>query len=105
MNNMAKRIILYNLAEHVTDEQFKDYVISEKGPLISNLPAVNKYQLVKISSASQENIPYHYVGIVDVPSIEEFEQKAAPTQEYQGFLKKFMPMVKDLLILSGEEIY
>jgi len=31
---VAKRIILYNLADNVTDEQFKDYVVSEKGPLI-----------------------------------------------------------------------
>lgn len=102
---MAKRIILYNLAENVTDEQFKEYVTTDKGPLISSLPAVNKYQLTKISSASQPAIPYKYVGIVDVTSIEEFDGKAGPTPEYQGFLKKFMPMVKDLLILSGEEIY
>ena len=35
----AKRIILYNLAEGITDEEFKDYVISDKSPLIGNLPA------------------------------------------------------------------
>ena len=29
---MAKRIILYNLAEHMTDEKFKEYVTSDKGP-------------------------------------------------------------------------
>ena len=49
--------------------------------------------------------PYNYVGIVHLDSIEEFDQKAAPTPQYQDFLKKFMPMVKDLQILSGEEIY
>ena len=102
---MAKRIILYNLAEHMTDEKFKNYVTSEKGPLISNLPAVKKYELVKITSASQANIPYKYAGIVHVTSLDEFDQKASSTQEYQDFLKKFMPMVKDMIILSGEEIY
>jgi hypothetical protein len=102
---MAKRIILYNLSENMTDEKFQEYVTSEKGPLISNLPAVKKYELTKITSASQPNIPYKYVGIVDVTGIEEFDRKAGSTQEYQDFLKKFMPMVKDLLILSGEVIY
>jgi hypothetical protein len=29
---MAKQIILYNLADHVTDEQYKEYVVNEKGP-------------------------------------------------------------------------
>lgn len=102
---MAKRIILYNLAEHMTDEQFKYYVVNEKGPLISSLPSVKKYELIKVTGAPGAKTPYRYVGIVHVTNIEDFDQKAAPTQKYQDFLKKFMPMVKDIVILSGEEIY
>jgi uncharacterized protein (TIGR02118 family) len=102
---MAKRIILYNLAEHMTDEKFKEYVTSDKGPLISSLPGVKKYELVKITGAMGGKIPYKYVGIVHLTSLEEFDQKAAKTQKYQDFLKKFGPMAKDLLMLSGEEIY
>ena len=102
---MAKRIILYNLAENVTDEAFKEYVTSEKGPLIDSLPAVKKYELVKITGSMSGDIPYKYCGIVHVTSVEEFNEKAAPTPEYQAFLKKFGPMAKDMLMLSGEEIY
>jgi uncharacterized protein (TIGR02118 family) len=102
---MAKRIILYNLAPGTTEEAFKEYVTSEKGPLIDSLPSVKKYELVKISAAAQGTIPYQYCGIVHVTSIDDFNQKAAVTPEYQGFLKKFGPMVKDMLMLSGEEIY
>ena len=102
---MAKRIILYNLAEHMTDEAFKEYVTSEKGPLIESLPSVKKYELVRITGAAMGEIPYKYVGIVHVTSLDEFNQKAATTQEYQDFLKKFRPMVSDLQMLSGEEIY
>jgi hypothetical protein len=102
---MAKRIILYNLAKNVTDKEFKDYVAKEKGPLISSLPSVRKYELVKITGAAAGKIPYKYVGIVHLDSLDEFEQKAAPSQKYQDFLKKFIPMVADLQILSGEEIY
>ncbi len=102
---MAKRIILYNLAENMTDDKFKEYVVKEKGPLINSLPAVKKYELVKIAAATAPEIPYKYAGIVHMTSVEEFEQKAVKTQEYQDFLKKFMPMVKDIIILTGEEIY
>lgn len=102
---MAKRIILYNLAEHMTEEAFKEYVTSEKGPLIESLPAVKKYELVKITASTSGEIPYKYCGIVHVTSIDEFNQKAATTQAYQDFLKKFGPMVKDMFSLSGEEIY
>jgi len=57
---MAKRIILYNLAEGVTDEQFKEYVTTDKGPLIDSLPAVKKYELVKITGSMTGQIPYKY---------------------------------------------
>ena len=102
---MAKRIILYNLADNVTDEEFKEYVIDEKGPLIDSLPSVKKYELVKITSSMTGEIPYKYCGIVHVTSIEEFNQKDANTPEYKQFFMKFGPMAKDMLILSGEEIY
>ena len=98
---MAKRIILYNLADNVTDEAFKEYVTSDKGPLIDSLPGVKKYELVKIEGAG----PYRYAGIVHLTSLEEYEQKATKTQAYQDFLKKFGPMAKDMVMLSGEEIY
>jgi hypothetical protein len=101
---MAKKIILYNLADNVTDEEFKKYVLGEKGPLISSLPGVKKYELVKITSA-QGQIPYKYAGILHVASLDEFDQKAAKTEKYQAFLKKFMPMAKDLVMLSGDEIF
>jgi len=102
---MAKRIILYNLVDNVTDEQFKDYVTKEKGALVESLPSVKKYELVKITGAVAGKSPYNYVGIVHLNSLEEFEEKAATTQQYQDFLKKFQPMVKDLQVLFGEEIY
>ena len=102
---MARRIILYNLADNVTDEEFYEYVNNDKGPLINSLPTVNKYELIKITGAPGGNIPYKYAGIMDFTSHEEFEQKAAGTPQYQEFLKKFRPMVKDLVMLSGDVIY
>ena len=60
---MAKQIILYNLAEHVTDEQYKDYVVNEKGPLLDGLPGVKKFELVKITGSMQGEIPFKYIGI------------------------------------------
>ena len=49
---MAKEIILYNLAENVTDEEYKDYVTREKGPLLDSLPSVKKFELVRITGAA-----------------------------------------------------
>ena len=39
---MAETIILYNLAANVTEEQYKDYATSEKGPLLDSLESVKE---------------------------------------------------------------
>ena len=102
---MAKRIILYNLAASVTDEEFKKYVTNEKGPLIEGLPSVEKYELIRVTGSMTGKIPYKYIGIISLTSEDEFNRKDAKLPQYQAFLKKFGPMVTDLLMLSGENIY
>jgi hypothetical protein len=98
---MAKQFILYNLADHVTDEEYKEYVTNEKGPLLDSLSSVKKFELVKTAGES----PYMYVGIMHITSLEEFAQKDAPSQAFQEFMGKWQSMVRDVMMLAGEEIY
>jgi hypothetical protein len=102
---MAKEIILYNLAEHVTDDEYKEYVTKEKGPLLESLSSAKKFELVKITRSATGEIPYQYVGILHLNSLDEFYQKDAPSQKFQDFLKKWQSMVADYHILAGEDIY
>lgn len=102
---MAKQIILYNLAENVTDEQYREYVISEKGPLLESLSSVQKFELVKITGSASGETPYRYVGILHLKSLTEFLQKDAPTQKFQEFQAKWSQMVSNFHILMGEEVY
>lgn len=103
---MAKRIVMYNLAPNVTHEEFKEYVQTDKGPRINGLPAVKRYELVKISSSMPPgNIPYQYVGIIHLTSVEDFNNIDSKKPEYQAFLKKFGPLVTDMVMLAGDEIY
>jgi hypothetical protein len=102
---MAKEIILYNLAKNVTDEEYKKFVTQEKGPLLESLSSVKKFELVKITGAATGEIPFKYVGILHLKSLDEFYQKDAPSQKFQDFLKKWQPMTSGFHILSGEEIY
>jgi len=102
---MAKEVILYNLAKHVTDEQYKDYAIKEKGPLIESLPSVKKFELFKITRSVAGEIPYKYMGIVDLISLDDFLQKDTQSKKYQDFRVKWQTMVSDFKILFGEEVY
>ena len=72
MVKMANEVILYNPAENVTDEEYKDYVTSEKGPPLDNLPAVKKFELVRITGPATGEVPYRYIGIMYLTSPEEF---------------------------------
>jgi hypothetical protein len=102
---MGKEIILYNLADNVTDEQYQDFVRKEKGPLIDSLPSVKKFELVRIKGAETGEIPFNYVGIVHLKNLDDFYQKDKKTQKFQDLMAKLGPMLKSPHILYGEEVY
>lgn len=103
---MAKEIILYNLAPHVTDEQYKDYVVNEKGPLLESFESVEKFELVRINSSMKGEIPYQYVGILHVKDPEMFAKQDSPSQKMRDFAAKWSTMVEpNYQMLMGEEIY
>lgn len=102
---MAKEIILYNLAPHVSDEEFLQYVQNEKGPLIDSLESVKKYELVRIDSSLSGDIPFRYVGIVHFNSLEDFRTRDSQSDAYKAFQAKFRPMVSEIHVMFGEEIH
>ena len=102
---MAKEIILYNLAPHVTDGEYQTYVDNEKGPLLDSLESVTKFELVKVVGSMSEQIPYNYVGIMHLTSLEDFYQKDANSEAFRAFQAQWSTMVADVHILFGEEIY
>ncbi len=55
--------------------------------------------------AKTGEVPFNYVGILHVESLDEFYEKGAPSQKFQDLLAKMMPMFKNIHILYGEEIY
>ena len=102
---MEKQVILYNLAKGMTDEKYREYVLGDKGPLIESLSSVKKYELLKIVHSQSGNIPYNYVGIMEVSSLEDFAKNDVPSDKFKGFEQKWLPMVSDVVILSGFKLY
>jgi hypothetical protein len=103
---VAKQIIMYNLADHVTDEQYKKYVVNEKGPLLDSMPGAKKFEMVRITGSMSGDVPYRYVGIMHIEDMEKFAREALPSKAMQDFSAKWRAMVQpDVLTLVGEEIY
>jgi len=102
---MAKEIILYNLKPGVTDEQFKEYVDTEKGPYIDSLPSVEKYELVKITESRSGVIPFKYVGIVHLKSLDDFKNKDTQTDAYRAFSQKMASLTAEIHVTFGDQIH
>jgi hypothetical protein len=102
---MDLEIILYNLAPGVTDEQFKEYVDTEKGPYIDGLPSVDKYELVKVTESRSGVVPFKYVGIVHLNSVEDFKNRDTQTDEYREFTAKMASLTSEIHVTFGEQIH
>lgn len=101
---MAKEIILYNLKNTVSDEEYKKYCLEKKGPFFDGLPSCKSFTLIKIVGSKKGEVPYKYVGIVDATSPGDW-QKDASSEVFQSFLKEWVPKVADFHVLFGEEVY
>jgi hypothetical protein len=114
---MAKQIILYNLKDSVTEEDYVKWCESYKGPFLLSLDGAKSYTLVKmiggLTGNGQEGVPpttttppYKYIGIFDLNSLEDMDR----ARENKEFTEKFFPQwfsewVADFYTLGGEEIY
>jgi hypothetical protein len=104
---VPKEIILYNLAPHVSDEQYAEYLERLKGPLMDGLESCDKFELVKIDGAvSPDGVAYKYVGIMHLNSLRDFYERDAASEAFQNFLAEWRKMVvPGWHILYGNEIW
>ena len=113
---MAKQIILYNLKDSVTEEDYVKWCESYKGPLLLGLSGSKSFTLVKmmggLTGNGQKGIsptptspPYKYIGILNLESLEDMD-KARQTKAFKEFFQKwFSEWVADFYTLGGVEIY
>lgn len=114
---MAKEIILYNLKDGVSDEDYKKWCEEYKGPILLSLSATKSFTLVKmmggIKGNGQEGItpqetpsPYKYIGIMDLDSLAGMEKdKDSKAFKEDFFPQWFSKWVKDFYVIVGEEVY
>lgn len=114
---MAKQIILYNLRDDVTAEDYQEWCRSYKGPLLLGLDSVERFTLVSMLGGAKGNgkegsfpqdvpSPYQYIGILDCTDLESLKKDS----ESKAFKEDFFPQwfskwVADFYVLVGMEIY
>ena len=114
---MAKNIILYNLKENVSEEDYQKWCETLKGPLLLALNASQSFTLVKMFGGikgdgrnpgppEETASPFNYVGILEVTNLDE----AKKDTETQAFREEFFPQwisdwVADYYVIAGVEVY
>ena len=114
---MPKHIILYNLKEGVTDEDYRKWCESYKGPLLLSLDASKSFTLVKMFGGMKGDgrepkppqdtpSPFSYIGILDVTNLEASKKDT----ETKAFREEFFPKwlsdwVADFYVLVGNEVF
>lgn len=114
---MAKQIILYNLREDVTDEDYAKWCRSYKGPLFLELDSVKRFTLVKMLSGITGNgskgivpqevsPPFKYIGILDCTDLEALKKDSGSKAFREAFFFQwFSKWVGDFYVLAGTEIF
>jgi hypothetical protein len=114
---MAKQIILYNLKDSVTEEDYVKWCESFKGPFLLGLDGAKSFTLVKMMGGmkgdGQKGIapvqtapPYKYIGIFDLSSLEDMARAREKKQFAEEFFSQwFSNWVADFFTLGGVEIY
>jgi hypothetical protein len=114
---MAKEIILYNLREDVSEEDYIKWCKTYKGPFLLGLQGTRSFTLVKLLGGMTGNgkegappaptaPPYKYIGILDAASQEDWD-KARESKEFKEefFPQWFSQWVADFYVLGGVDVY
>ena len=114
---MAKEIILYNLRDNVTDEDYKKWCEEYKGPILLGLDSLRSFTLVKMLGGVKGNgkegmppeetkSPFKYVGILDSTSLEDWNKdRNSKTFKEEFFPQWFSKWVADFYVLVGMEVF
>ena len=114
---MPKEIILYNLKEGVSEEDYKKWCEDYKGPILLGLDSTKTFTLVKmlggIKGNGKEGIPpeptkppFTYIGILDIESLEGWNKdRESKAFEEEFFPQWFSKWVADFYVLGGTEVY
>jgi len=115
---MAKQIILFNLREGITEDEYLDWVKNTKAPAQLAVDAGKRFTMVKMLGAEkgapvrgeepqEMESPYKYAVIMDVTSLDAWEKGMESSKElsenvFPTWMTKY---VADFMAVAGDEVY
>ena len=114
---MAKQIILYNLKDSVTEEDYVKWCESFKGPFLLGQQGARSFTLLKMMGGmkgdgqkgiapAQTDSPYKYIGIYDLDNLEDMARAREKKEFREEFFSRwYSDWVADFYTLGGVEVY
>lgn len=100
---MIRLTVLYNLADHVNEEEFLEWRLGEHQQANMSSPGVLRSDFSRIDALAlgQGEPPHRFMTTADWPDMESF-RAAFYTPEMQASLQESLRMLKDPLFLISE---
>jgi hypothetical protein len=115
---MAKQIILYNLRDDVTEEDYVKWCEDYKGPVMLAVKPARNFTLLRLLDGeggdgqkevppSPAKTPYRYMGIMEVGDLEEWAKNTEADEEFSERFATawFTDWVADFCALDSVELY
>lgn len=100
----AERILLlYRLKAGVDRESFERWLRETEQPLVSRLEAIESYAVTRLEepSVGERPLPYEYVEVLEVRSLEAYRAGVADNPEVAPFLAEWEEYVAEYVVVQG----
>lgn len=102
---MATLIVLFNLKEGQSVEDYEQFARDEDVPGVKELQSIDDFKVFKSDSLlfSDDGPPYQYFEMIDVNDMEQFGQDVQ-AEAIQQIAAKFQGMVDNPIFILTEQI-
>jgi hypothetical protein len=114
---MPKQIILYNLRDDVSEEDYVEWCNEFKGPTIMGLPSTRSLTLMRMSTGKKGNgklavtpedaePPFRFIGVLDIRDRGDYLKDMASKAYQEDFFPQwFNNWVADFYAVPGDEVF
>ncbi len=101
---MATLVVLFNLKEGQSPEEYEQWARNVDVPTVSGLESVNSFRVYRAQSVlgSEAAPPYKYVEVIQVTGMEQLGQEIS-TEEMQKIAQTFQSMADNPTFIVCEQ--
>ncbi len=115
---MPKVVVLYNLKDSASKEEYENWCKSFKGPFFISLGPCKAYTILKFSEGQMgdgsqhklpqimDRLPFQYMGIIEIEDVNKWNEITESTDfKEKFFIEWFQKWVGEFWLILADEIF